>query len=258
MVSGIVATLEFPYQEEADRRMKLGLEQLIKNYTEHQNLEIHCITGPMRSCKSAVLLAMFEYLISKGVTEAIFFKSHLDTRDYGVIKSRSGNAQKAIIISSSNEIWDYLLLNKPTDVSKLSFLEGKYVFIDELQFLDAGIIEVLKDLRAVGVYVFVSFLNQDFRGKPFEFQVTEEFKLWEAEMVKKGLGNYVNKKNVGDVLAITASIVNMSAICPPRDHATMSAKRIADGEIIQAGDHNYFVCRPDQHPEFIKRRAKFE
>lgn len=248
--------LEFPYQDEADRRTQAGLSELRLNYGKYKNSEIHCITGSMRSSKSAVLLEMFEEMEAEN--DATLFQHVKNTRDGEFVCSRNGKKIPACVVENSKDIMSVLTDSIDPSLSVEEFLNGKLVFIDELQFFDHEIVDVLKDLRACNVGVFASFLNQDYRGEPFEFDVSEEFKEWERDMISRGFGDFVQKRNVGDVLAITTSIVNMSAIHPPNEYATMSMKMTDSDLIVEAGDDEYGVVPPFEHPHVIKRRSKFQ
>lgn len=250
--------IEFPYQEIANKRTEEGLRQYIENYERYGASETHCVTGPMKSCKSRVLLAMYDYLIESGVNNIALFQNVLNTRDGGKVKTRNGEEQNAFVASTAEDIYRILISRKESKVSVADHLKGKYVFIDELQFFDDKIIDLLQDFRAMEVNTFVSFLNQDFRGEPFAFQVSRKFELFERLASRIGFSEYVHRRHVGNVLASTASIVNMSAVYPPNMHATMSMKMTDSTSLVEAGDEDkYTVVPPSEHPYVIKRLDNF-
>lgn len=84
------------------------------------------------------------------------FKPRIDTR-YSVehVASHDGIRAQALPVASSSEIAD--LLDPATEV----------VAIDEVQFLDAGIVALCEALAAGGKRVIVAGLDQDFRGESF-------------------------------------------------------------------------------------------
>ena len=84
------------------------------------------------------------------------FKPALDTR-YGVehVASHNGLRAQAVPVVTSSEIAD--LLEATTSV----------VAIDEVQFLDHGVVELCDTLAASGRRVIVAGLDQDFRGESF-------------------------------------------------------------------------------------------
>jgi len=119
---------------------------------------IEVITGPMYAGKTDELLRRLKRWEYAGI-EAIIFKPLKDIRtSKEVIKSRSGLIAKAISVANANEI-----------LEKLIELKIKYhvVAIDEAQFFDKNIIEVVNFLAQQGIIVLVAGLNCDYLGRPF-------------------------------------------------------------------------------------------
>jgi thymidine kinase len=85
------------------------------------------------------------------------FKSHLDSRYGGVqrISTHDGVQVDAVPVDSSLEIMARV---KP---------DTEVVTIDEVQFLDEGIVGVAGTLADRGVRVILAGLETDFRGEPF-------------------------------------------------------------------------------------------
>jgi thymidine kinase len=85
------------------------------------------------------------------------FKSHLDERYGGIhaIGSHDGSKVVAEPISSS------------FDLAERVRSDTQVVAIDEVQFLDAGVIGVVNALADRGVRVIVAGTDMDFRGDPF-------------------------------------------------------------------------------------------
>jgi thymidine kinase len=85
------------------------------------------------------------------------FKSHLDNRYGGLqrISSHDGTEIEAEPVSTSLE------------VAERARSESEVIAVDEVQFLDDGIISVVNDLADRGCRVIVSGTDMDFRGLPF-------------------------------------------------------------------------------------------
>lgn len=84
------------------------------------------------------------------------FKPAIDRRYSDVkVTSHAGMAFEAIPISASQEIWQHLLPDTTV------------VGIDEVQFLDAEIIEIIDKLTERDIRVIAAGLDMDFRGEPF-------------------------------------------------------------------------------------------
>lgn len=114
---------------------------------------IKLYTGPMFSGKSYELLKEYEKKFHKD--KILMFKPKIDTRDYGVIKTRNNKEVPAILISDLNEIYKYLSDKITT------------IFIDEANFIE-GNIEVLIDLSIdKDLDIYIAGLNLTSELKPF-------------------------------------------------------------------------------------------
>ena len=71
------------------------------------------------------------------------------------VSSHSGTRYRAIRANGSDEIWR--LADESTEV----------VAIDEVQFFDEGVVEIIQALANAGKRVICSGLDMDFRGEPF-------------------------------------------------------------------------------------------
>lgn len=114
------------------------------------------ISGVMFSGKSEELLRRVRRatLARKRVQ---VFKSHLDERygGLGFVSTHDGGRIESEPVSTSAEIAEKV---RP---------ETEVVAIDEVQFLDQGIVLVVTELADRGVRVIVSGTDMDFRGEPF-------------------------------------------------------------------------------------------
>jgi thymidine kinase len=117
---------------------------------------VEVVSGVMFSGKSEELLRRVRRaLIAKRKVQV--FKSHLDDRYSGVyaINSHDGSRIEARPVHTSLQIAERVLSD--TEV----------VAIDEAQFLDDGVVEVVTSLADRGVRVIVAGTDMDFRGEPF-------------------------------------------------------------------------------------------
>jgi thymidine kinase len=116
---------------------------------------IEVVCGPMFAGKTEELIRRIKRL-EFAKKKFLVFKPAVDDRhgDY-VIKSHNKNEKDAINIKASEEIYDYI------DDS----LEA--VIIDEAQFFDQGIVDVIDRLADKGLRVIVGGLDRDFKGEPF-------------------------------------------------------------------------------------------
>ena len=117
---------------------------------------LEVITGPMFAGKTEELL--------RRVTRSIYanqnirvFKHQIDDRygEEGEVQSHNGNCIYSYLISNSEEL-----------KSKVSS-DFDVVAIDEVQFFDDNITEVILDLVEKGVEVIVSGLDMNYKGEPF-------------------------------------------------------------------------------------------
>lgn len=115
------------------------------------------ITGPMSCGKTEELLRRIRRLIIAKKKVKVVSPS-IDTRAKGdYIESRNGLWLDTFKVKNAEAIMD--IVEKDDDV----------VAIDELQFFDEGIIEVVKTLMAEGKRIIGTGLDLDFKGEPFGY-----------------------------------------------------------------------------------------
>jgi thymidine kinase len=114
------------------------------------------ITGPMFAGKTEELLRLIRRT-QYAHKPHLVFKPHLDNRNTSgaKINSHQNNQNEAIIITHSQEIKNHL-----TPLIEV-------IFIDEIQFLDTGIIKLLNNLASQNLEIVVAGLDKNFRGEPF-------------------------------------------------------------------------------------------
>jgi thymidine kinase len=117
---------------------------------------IEVVAGVMFSGKSEELIRRVRRaMIAKKKVQV--FKSHLDARYAGLysVSSHDGRTVEAIPADSAAQIAQQI---NPT---------ANVIAIDEAQFLDDGIVELVTSLAARGRRVILAGTDTDFRGEPF-------------------------------------------------------------------------------------------
>lgn len=116
---------------------------------------VEVITGSMFCGKTEELIRRLRRAtIAKQKVQV--FKPVIDDRyAFYKVKSHSGMDYEAVPVSSSTELLEKL---DPT---------ATVVGVDEAQFFDDGIIDVVNQLADKGLRVIVTGLDTDFRGEPF-------------------------------------------------------------------------------------------
>ena len=117
---------------------------------------IEVIAGVMFSGKSEELIRRVRRAVIARKPVQLF-KSHLDARYAGLysVTSHDGETAEATPVDSSEEV---MRLWRP---------ETAVVAVDEVQFLDDGIVTVANTLADRGVRVVLAGIDMDFRGLPF-------------------------------------------------------------------------------------------
>ena len=153
---------------------------------------IEVISGVMFSGKSEELIRRVRRAIIARQQVQVF-KSHLDARYAGLytVSSHDGAELEAIPIDTSQEIVRHLL----ADI--------EMVAVDEVQFLDEGIIDVITDLAGRGIRVAVAGTDTDFRGEPFGA--------------------------MGHLMAIAEQVTKLHAICVRCGDLACRNQRLIDG-----------------------------
>lgn len=117
---------------------------------------IEVITGVMFSGKSEELIRRVRRAVIAHKRVQVF-KSHLDDRYTGIysVTSHDGTAVEAHPVDSTAQI--QRLVRPDTEV----------LAIDEVQFLDEGVVTLASRLADRGVRVMLAGTDTDFRGEPF-------------------------------------------------------------------------------------------
>lgn len=194
---------------------------------------IEVICGPMFSGKTSELVRQIQLsLISK--IEVVAFKPKIDNRyKSDEICTNDGYCIKSVVIEKSTEI--------------LKYIEGSQkkiekVFIDEAQFFDEKIVEVVDCLaKEKSIDVVLAGLDQDFKGAPF------------GQMPR--------------LLGIAQRVKNLTAICVHENEdgsicrkPAYFTQRLINGKpasfnspIILVGGIDSYTARCEEHWEVVDR-----
>ena len=156
------------------------LENTINHAKQSGWMEVIC--GSMFSGKTEELIRRLRRAEMAGQKVEIF-KPKVDTRyDDVEVVSHNHNKIMSTPVESSNEI---LLLGSTCDV----------IGIDEAQFFDEGIVEVVNQLANNGIRVVIAGLDMDFLGRPFGpmpyLMATAEY-VTKVHAICKKTGNLAN------------------------------------------------------------------
>jgi thymidine kinase len=116
---------------------------------------IEIVCGPMFAGKSEELIRRIKRL-EYAKRKMLIFKPDIDNRysDSDIV-SHSNAKVPSIVIKASSEILKHIRS------------DTEAIVVDEVQFLDHGIIDVVEVLANRGIRVIVGGLDLDFKGEPF-------------------------------------------------------------------------------------------
>ncbi|HEX9081832.1 MAG TPA: thymidine kinase [Holophagaceae bacterium] len=124
-------------------------------YVHQRQGSLEVICGPMFSGKSEELIRRIKRAIIARQRVQVFKPALDDRYDVSSIASHSQRKHEAIPVKDSGEILEHLLPD--TEV----------VALDEVQFMDEGLIPIIEGLANRGVRVIAGGLDQDSNGEPF-------------------------------------------------------------------------------------------
>lgn len=151
---------------------------------------IELICGSMFSGKSEELIRRIRRA-KYGKLNTVVFKPAIDNRySEEAIMTHNGNSIKAYSVTSLSEL-----------VEKLS-LEIDVVGIDEVQFFEKEIVDLVSQLADLGFRVILAGLDTNFRGEPFGF--------------------------MPELMALSESVTKLNAICPKCGADASRTQRLID------------------------------
>jgi len=186
-------------------------------------LELIC--GSMFSGKSEELIRRVKRA-TYAKQEVRVFKPVIDNRySEAAVVSHNGTSMTSYAISSAADIWDHI--SESTDV----------IAVDEVQFFDQEIVEVLSSLADKGYRVIAAGLDMDFRGEPFGV--------------------------VPNIMAIAESVTKLQAVCSVCGSPASRTQRLIDGKpasyddpVILVGASESYEARCRHHHEVPGKSKK--
>ncbi len=173
---------------------------------------IEIICGSMFAGKTEELIRRITR-IKYAKKEVIVFKPVIDDRySFVEVVSHSQRKVKSIPVNNSKEIEIYL-----NDLSVLPYA----VCVDEVQFFDKGLIDVVESLANKGVRVILAGLDLDFRGEPFGI--------------------------MPDLMARAEYITKLQAICQVCGDPATRTQRIIDGKPAHYNDPIVLVSAKEKY-----------
>ena len=160
---------------------------------------IECICGSMFSGKSEELLRR----IKRGVIakqKVLLFKPSIDNRyEENMVSTHNGNSYESVNIDKAEKIYDYII-DKKYDI----------IGIDEVQFFDEKIVEVINKLADDGIRVIVAGLDMDFKAEPFH--------------------------PMPEIMAVSEMVTKLHAVCNKCGKEASRSQRLIDGEPARYDD----------------------
>lgn len=177
------------------------------------NGRLHVIAGCMSSGKTGELIRLLSRHAVIGDTMVIY-KHSVDSRDGCKARSRLGTEMEARVVSGPAEI---------------SGDDCRVVAVEEAQFFGDDLAPKVLEMLAEGREVYVTGLNQDFRGEPFGVMPV--------------------------LMALADELSLLTAICQKCHGVATRTQRVVDGEpapwdspTVLVGGADYYEARcPDCH-----------
>jgi len=142
---------------------------------------------------------------------------------------------KREVVSHAGDKIEAVPIKNVQEMLQLVESDTKVVGIDEAQFFDDGIVNVLKSLIKKGKRVIVTGLDMDFRGEPF------------------GPMPYI--------MAVADEVLKLHAICVVCNEEATMTQRLINGRpakspdpIIQVGGSEVYEARCRKHHIFLKNK----
>nr|WGD82152.1 thymidine kinase [Bacillus subtilis]WGD84173.1 thymidine kinase [Bacillus subtilis]WGD94820.1 thymidine kinase [Bacillus subtilis] len=194
-------------------------------YIMKQSGWLELICGSMFSGKSEELIRRVKRA-TYAKQEVRVFKPVIDNRySEAAVVSHNGTSMTSYAISSAADIWDHI--SESTDV----------IAVDEVQFFDQEIVEVLSSLADKGYRVIAAGLDMDFRGEPFGV--------------------------VPNIMAIAESVTKLQAVCSVCGSPASRTQRLIDGKpasyddpVILVGASESYEARCRHHHEVLGKSKK--
>lgn len=190
-------------------------------YVMKQSGWVEVVCGSMFSGKSEELIRRVRRA-QFAKQKIVVFKPKIDDRySKESVVSHNGSTFTAIPVSSSNEMFQYI------------DAEVDLIAIDEVQFFDQEVVNVIQRLADEGYRVIAAGLDQDFRGEPFG--------------------------QMPELMAIAEQVTKLQAVCAVCGSPASRTQRLINGKpasyhdpVIMVGAAEAYEARCRHHHEVPK------
>jgi thymidine kinase len=175
-------------------------------------MTIEAYTGPMYCEKTGRMIREIRVIEHGGWEQGVdyeVFNHSSDTRyGEGVISTHDGIQVPSYMARDSFDILDRIAeWDRGGWRLQEKYMNLKTIFIDEAEFFDMGLIEVVEYIdRALGVDVYLAGLDTDFRGEPFPGPMPGLLAI--ADKVSKYKAGCSSEHKCGDGATRTQRIVD--------------------------------------------------
>jgi len=173
------------------------------------------ITGSMFAGKTEELIRLIRRAMHARRTVQVF-KSSLDTR-----------CETTLIRTHDDVRFEAYSVQDSSSIEKLLSPRSQVVGIEEVQFLDEGIVALCEKLANRGVDVFAAGLDQDFRGLPFSFMPR--------------------------LLAVADDVMKLHAICKKCGSEASRTQRLIDGKPAAWNDPTILIGASESYEARCRR-----
>lgn len=190
-------------------------------YKKYNDGYIELIWGPMYSGKTSELIRRIVAL-EYAKKDIVAFKPAIDNRySEDKICSHTGHEVPSYSISDPNDIYK-IIKDLGGNTSTIA--------IDEVQFFDKSIIDVVANLADQGYHVMCAGLDQDFRGEPFI--------------------------NTASIAAIAEFNTKLSAFCTVCGAPAVKSQRLIDGRPATPDDPTILVGAKESYEARCRKHHK--
>ncbi len=191
----------------------------------HDDINVGCIEvicGPMFAGKSEELLRRINRLVY-AKKKFLVFKPKIDNR-----------YSEDEVVSHRKRAYKAHSIEKGTELLKFVTNDLEVICIDEIQFFDESVIDVIETLANRGIRIIVAGLDCDFKGDPFPI--------------------------TANLLARAEYITKLTAICPICGREATKTQRLINGvpassddPVVLVGANESYEPRCRHHHEIIRK-----
>lgn len=177
------------------------------------------VTGPMFSGKTTELIRLYDREMVAG-RNSLVFKPSIDTRySKDSIANHKGDKRKANICDTTADVFKIITQTKE---------KVRNIFIDEIQFFEGSIIDIIGICLRRKINVICASLNMNHKNEPFPFKDKD--------------------RDMGYLLAISDTIISLTGICNVcGEEATKTFRKQENTKDIVVGGADLYEARCTRH-----------